>query len=64
MHYLHKFMEFTTVEEGEQCLKDAVNLQHVMVGPLYSKILADDCIEISKKLEALKEAKNGSARLS
>ncbi len=57
MHYLQRFMEFTTVEEGEKCLRDAVNLQRAMVGPLYSQILAQDCEEISNKLEKLREEK-------
>jgi len=56
MNHLHRFLNFTTVEEGEKNLKEAIKLQQSMCGWLYSSILADDCCEIAEKLAELKLA--------
>jgi hypothetical protein len=59
MHYLEKFLDFDTVEEGEKKLAEAVKLQRSMGGWLYSSILAEDCVEIQAKLESLRQEKDG-----
>jgi len=54
MNNLDKFAEFTTVEEGENKLKEAYILRDKMGGALYWNIVNDDCKEIAQKLEELK----------
>ena len=56
MNHLQKLLEFTTVEQGEINLKEAIKLRDQMGGALYWNILNDDCIEISRKLTQLKNA--------
>lgn len=51
MNYLHRFIEFSTIEEGETNLKDAESIRDQMGGALYYNIMSDDCEEIRKKLE-------------
>jgi hypothetical protein len=54
MNYLQHLAEFTTVEEGEKNLKEAIAQKNKMGGAMYYNILNDDCIEINNKLENLK----------
>jgi hypothetical protein len=59
MNYLHRFIEFSTIEEGEANLKDAESIRDKMGGALYYNIMSDDCEEIRKKLEEMKKDKAG-----
>lgn len=54
MNYLHKNLEFTTVEEGEKQLAEARSIRDTMGSQLYFGILSEDCYEISLKLEELR----------
>lgn len=54
MNYLHKNLEFDTVEEGEKQLAAAEEVRDKMGGALYYGILSDDCNEIRRKLDRLK----------
>jgi hypothetical protein len=54
MNFLHKNLEFTTVEEGEKQLADAEKIRDSMGGALYYSILTDDVEEIKSKLQQLK----------
>ena len=47
MNYLQQFAEFTTIEEGMQNLKKAVELRDKMGGALYYNIMNEDCCEIA-----------------
>lgn len=60
MNYLHTYLNFTTVTEGEEQLKQAYALRDQMGGQLYYGILSEDCHEISNKVEELRrqERKN------
>jgi DNA-binding MarR family transcriptional regulator len=53
MHYLHKYLEFTTIDEGKKKLEEARNLRNQMGGALFYGIVSEDCREIEDKLNAL-----------
>ncbi len=50
MNYMQKWFNFSTIEEGKQNLKEAMELRDNMGGALYWNLCNDDCIEISRKL--------------
>ena len=50
MNYLHKLYNFTTIEEGKENVKKALELRDSMGGNLYWNICNDDYLEIKKKL--------------
>ena len=55
MNYLHDFLNFTTVEEGEKNLKKALKKAYsIRDGALYWNIANDDCKKIAQKLKDLK----------
>jgi len=54
MNYLHKLYEFTTIEEGEKNLDEAIELREKMGGVLFYEILNQDVHEIRLKLESIR----------
>lgn len=55
MNYLHRFLVFDTVEQGEKNLDEAIKIRNSMGGAMYYNIVNDDCIEIYRKLQTLKQ---------
>jgi len=54
MNYLHKYLEFDTVEDGLKKLEEARSIRNQMGGALYYGILSEDCAEIERKVEDLR----------
>ena len=45
--------EFTTIEEGFEKLKKAVNTRNQMGGAMYFNICEEDCLKIADKLSSM-----------
>jgi hypothetical protein len=60
MNFLDKLAEFSTIEEGEKNLKEAIEMRDKMGGALYWNIVNDDCKEIEFKLWKLKLKKDAN----
>lgn len=54
MNFLNHLAEFTTVEQGEQNIKEAEKLRDSMGGDLYWNICNEDVQEIKQKVFLLK----------
>lgn len=54
MNYLHNYINFDTIEEGEKKLEQATALYNSMGGTWYKSAVYDDCCEIRRKLDDMK----------
>ncbi len=63
MNYLQNLANFTTVEDGEKNLAEAILQRNKMGGAMYYNILNDDCIEIAQKLERLKSKEHKTNKI-